>query len=101
MRPWNIDAGEMDVTDLLGFQSNLLHPNPEIRDFLKQDNRSTTIIIAPKGFGKTLLLKAKRVSHKDGPSKLLPIGALVDKPSGRPKTTDIKSFEVLRKNDDY
>jgi hypothetical protein len=65
MQAWIIDASEMDAEDILSFRSNLLHPNPEIRSFLKPDNKGTTIAIAPKGFGKTLLLKAKRLWIQD------------------------------------
>lgn len=101
MQPWVIDAGDMDADDILGFRSNLLHPNPGIRTFLKPENKSTTIIIAPKGFGKTLLLKAKRLSMKDKAAHVLPHGALVDKPSGNPSVAPTTEYGSTRDGDAY
>ena len=49
MQAWIIDASEMDAEDILSFRSNLLHPNPEIRSFLKPDNKGTTIVIGRVG----------------------------------------------------
>ena len=83
------------------FRSNLLHPNPEIRSFLKPDNKGTTIVIAPKGFGKTLLLKAKRLSIQDKYTHILPSGALVEKPSGLPSVIPTSDYGDLRDSEGY
>ena len=41
------------------------------------------IVVATKGFGKTLLLKAKRILYqRDGRATCLPVGNLLDKPIG-------------------
>src|SRR5215467_14989398 len=101
MQAWIIDASEMDAEDILSFRSNLLHPNPEIRSFLKLDNKGTTIAIAPKGFGKTLLLKAKRLSIQDKYAHLLPSGALVEKPSGLPSVIPTSDYGDLRESEGY
>jgi hypothetical protein len=101
MQAWIIDASEMDAEDILSFRSNLLHPNPEIRSFLKPDNKGTTIVIAPKGFGKTLLLKAKRLSIQDKYAHLLPSGALVEKPSGLPSVIPTSDYGDLRDSEGY
>lgn len=101
MQAWIIDASEMDAEDILSFGSNLLHPNPEIRSFLKPDNKGTTIVIAPKGFGKTLLLKAKRLSIQDKYAHLLPSGALVEKPSGLPSVIPTSDYGDLRDSEGY
>jgi hypothetical protein len=101
VQPWVIDAGDMDADDILGFRSNLLHPNPGIRTFLKPENKSTTIIIGPKGFGKTLLLKAKRLSMKEKAAHVLPHGALVDKPSGNPSVAPTTEYGNTRQSDAY
>jgi hypothetical protein len=101
MQAWIIDASEMDAEDILSFRSNLLHPNPEIRSFLKPDNKGTTIVIAPKGFGKTLLLKAKRLSIQDKYAHLLPSGALVEKPSGLPSVIPTSDYGDLRESEGY
>jgi hypothetical protein len=101
MQAWIIDASEMDAEDILSFRSNLLHPNPEIRSFLKPDNKGTTIVIAPKGFGKTLLLKAKRLSIQDKYTHILPSGALVEKPSGLPSVIPTSDYGDLRDSEGY
>ena len=101
MQAWIIDASEMDAEDILSFRSNLLHPNPEIRSFLKPDNKGTTIVIAPKGFGKTLLLKAKRLSIQDKYAHILPSGALVEKPSGLPSVIPTSDYGDLRDSEGY
>ena len=101
MQAWIIDASEMDAEDILSFRSNLLHPNPEIRSFLKLDNKGTTIVIAPKGFGKTLLLKAKRLSIQDKYAHILPSGALVEKPSGLPSVIPTSDYGDLRDSEGY
>src|SRR5262249_34549299 len=78
-----------------------LHPNPEIRSFLRADNKSTTIVIAPKGFGKTLLLKAKRLSIQDKYGHILPTGALVEKPSGLPSVIPTTDYSDLRDSESH
>lgn len=101
MQAWIIDASEMDAEDILNFRSNLLHPNPEIRSFLRPDEKSTTIVIAPKGFGKTLLLKAKRLSIQDKYAHILPSGALVEKPGGLPSVIPTSDYGDLRDSEGY
>jgi class 3 adenylate cyclase len=102
MQAWIIDANDMDAEDILNFQSNLLHPNPDIRSFLKPENKGTSIVIAPKGFGKTLLLKAKRLSIQDTIAHILPSGsALVDKPSGSPSIIPTTEYGELRDQEGY
>ena len=101
MQAWIIDASEMDAEDILNFRSNLLHPNPEIRSFLRPDEKGTTIVIAPKGFGKTLLLKAKRLSIQDKYAHILPSGALVEKPGGLPSVIPTSDYGDLRDSEGY
>jgi hypothetical protein len=65
------------------FDESLLHRTPEIDSFLTSDRDDKFIVIATKGFGKTLLLKAKRILYqREGRSACLPIGNLLDKPIG-------------------
>src|SRR5262249_57547921 len=48
-----------------------------------RDRDDKDIAIGTKGFGKTLLLKAKRILHqRDGRAACLPTGNLLDKPIG-------------------
>ena len=81
MRPWTIDADDIQVAD--DFDAKLLHRTSWIDDFLGQTREEKFIVTATKGFGKTLLLKAKRVTYQDTRGVLcLPENCLLDKPVG-------------------
>src|SRR5499426_4548978 len=81
MRAWTVDADDIRVAE--DFDEALLHRTPEIDAFLRQDRDDKFIVIATKGFGKTLLLKARRILYQqDGRSGCLPVGNLLDKPIG-------------------
>jgi hypothetical protein len=65
------------------FRRVLASPNPEIDAFLAPARDDKFIVIATKGFGKTLLLKAKRILYqREGHGTCLPSGNLLDKPIG-------------------
>ena len=81
MRAWTVDADDIRVAD--DFDEALLHRTPEIDTFLASDHDDKFIVIGTKGFGKTLLLKAKRILYqRDGRGVCLPTGSLLDKPIG-------------------
>src|SRR5262245_6586768 len=81
MRAWTVDADDIRVAE--DFDESLLHRTPEIESFLNLDRDDKFIVVATKGFGKTLLLKAKRVLYqRDGRATCLPVGNLLDKPIG-------------------
>jgi len=81
MRAWTVDADDIRVAE--DFDESLLHRTPEIDGFLMPDRDDKFIVIGTKGFGKTLLLKAKRILHqRDGRAACLPTGTLLDKPIG-------------------
>src|SRR5262245_7271533 len=81
MRAWTVDADDIRVAE--DFDEGLLHRTPEIDGFLTPDRDDKFIVIATKGFGKTLLLKAKRIlSQREGRAACLPVGNLLDKPIG-------------------
>jgi class 3 adenylate cyclase len=81
MRAWTVDADDIRVAD--DFDEGLLHRTPEIDAFLERERDDKFIVIATKGFGKTLLLKAKRVLvQREGSALCLPSGNLLDKPIG-------------------
>jgi class 3 adenylate cyclase len=81
MRPWTVDADDIRAAD--DFDETLLYRTPEIDAFLAPDRDDKFIVIGTKGFGKTLLLKAKRILYqREGRSECLPTGALLDKPIG-------------------
>ncbi|HXJ81840.1 MAG TPA: hypothetical protein VMS64_24550 [Candidatus Methylomirabilis sp.] len=81
MRAWTVDADDIRVVE--DFDESLLCRTPEIDSFLTPDRDDKFIVIATKGFGKTLLLKAKRILYQRGArAECLPTGALLDKPIG-------------------
>ena len=81
MRAWTVDADDIRVAE--DFDDTLLHHTPEIDSFLNLDRDDKFIVIGTKGFGKTLLLKAKRVLYqRAGQAICLPSGNLLDKPIG-------------------
>src|SRR5215813_735888 len=81
MRAWTVDADDIRVAE--DFDDALLHRTPEIDAFLNLDRDDKFIVIGTKGFGKTLLLKAKRILYqREGGVACLPLGNLLDKPIG-------------------
>src|SRR2546426_7611155 len=81
MRAWTVDADDIRVAEV--FDDALLHNTPEIDSFLNLDRDDKFIVIGTKGFGKTLLLKAKRILYqREGRAACLPTRALLDKPIG-------------------
>lgn len=81
MRPWTVDADDIRVAE--EFDETLLHRTAEIDGFLTPGRDDKFIVIGTKGFGKTLLLKAKRILYqREGKAACLPSGNLLDKPIG-------------------
>jgi hypothetical protein len=81
MRAWTVDADDIRVAE--DFDESLLHRTPEIEGFLTPDRDDKFVVIGTKGFGKTLLLKAKRILYqREGRAACLPTGNLLDKPIG-------------------
>src|SRR5207237_6513077 len=90
MRAWTVDADDIRVAE--DFDDALLHRTPEIDSFLNLERDDKFIVIGTKGFGKTLLLKAKRILYqRKGRAVCLPASNLLDKPIG----DKIFSREVL------
>ena len=80
MRAWTVDADDIQIADDL--DAALLHRTPWIESFLELKGSDRFIVTATKGFGKTLLLKAKRISYGDGQAVCIPENGLLDKPIG-------------------
>ena len=62
MRAWTVDADDIRVAE--DFDEALLHRTPDIDAFLAPEREDKFIVIGTKGFGKTLLLKAKRILYQ-------------------------------------
>src|SRR3954465_9619462 len=76
MRPWIIDARELDINEPV--ERDQILSTPSIEDFLDFDNKNKTVVAAPKGYGKTLLIKYKRHSFEDRGYLLIPQNTMVD-----------------------
>ena len=101
MKPWVVDAKDIEPEDLDQFSGQLLHLNNQIADFLDPATTEEVLVIAPKGFGKTLLLKAKRQSMRDRYRTMLPERALVDKPSANPDLMSHREYGAVRETEAY
>jgi class 3 adenylate cyclase len=101
MKPWVVDAKDIEPEDLDLFSGQLLHLNNQIAGFLDPAATDEVLVIAPKGFGKTLLLKAKRQSMRDRYRTMLPERALVDKPSANPDLMSHREYGELRETEAY
>lgn len=102
MTPWIADANDLQPKEVSKFKTNLLHPTRRVEAFLEIENREATIVVAPKGFGKTLLLMAKRLSLQGHYPKILPLGqSLVDKPSGSPSVIVSSEYGDIRDEISY
>jgi hypothetical protein len=80
MRAWTVDADDVQIADDLDV--SLLHRTSWIESFLEQKRSDQFIVTATKGFGKTLLLKAKRISYGHSGGTCIPHNSLLDKPIG-------------------
>jgi hypothetical protein len=94
-----VDAKDIEPEDLDQFSGQLLHLNNQIADFLDPATTEEVLVIAPKGFGKTLLLKAKRQSMRDRYRTMLPERALVDKPSANPDLMSHREYGAVRETE--
>jgi class 3 adenylate cyclase len=101
MKPWVVDAKDIEPEDLDQFSGQLLHLNNQIADFLDPATTDEVLVIAPKGFGKTLLLKAKRQSMRERYRTILPERALVDKPSANPDLMSHREYGTVRETEAY
>lgn len=98
LRPWIIDARELDINEPVDRQQ--VFSTPTIEDFLDFDNKIKTVVAAPKGYGKTLLIKYKRHSYEDRGHLLIPQNALVDVgPGTAPSLSRDQVAYVLQEQD--
>ena len=105
MTPWVIDAKDIDITadndELKKFRTSLFHTNSQINKFMDHTRHSQFLVVGPKGYGKTLLLKLKRSSFPKSGYMLLPEDALLDKPIGTPYIFALKDVDTLLDDQNY
>jgi hypothetical protein len=79
---WRPAADTVSDLSFQEYRRLLIHETPEIKGFLVETRAEHFIISAPKGFGKTLLLIAKRMQLNEHSSELDKGGEIVDRPPG-------------------
>ena len=81
MPAWVEDAQQLtELRDLSSSQSSVLLRTTEVEEFLSNLNLSSHALVAPKGFGKTLVLKLKRISLQENDYRCFPFSPIVDRP---------------------
>lgn len=92
---WRAEAGTLSDMTFQAYRSRLIYETRQIKDFLAEGHGQRFIISAPKGYGKTLLLIAKKkqidekggfvseVDEAEGLKGNLPHAAAVGIPSSR------------------
>ncbi|MFD2937866.1 toll/interleukin-1 receptor domain-containing protein [Spirosoma flavum] len=81
MKAWSIDANNIDLNDInTGQLNNYMVRTREINDFLSIETKKM-FIVAPKGLGKTYLLKVKSQLYRDLNSgyKFIPTNSLCER----------------------
>jgi hypothetical protein len=101
MTPWIIDAKDIEITGVSDFRESLFHSNAQISRFLNDESKEQLLVVGPKGFGKTLLLKVKRKGMERGSYTFFPEDALVDKPIGTPHIFAFRDLQDLLEKDEY
>lgn len=70
---WIVDADQIQELD---YKSDILYENDSVRQYLNEERKFA--IISPKGYGKTFLLKAKRMKSQNSGVCCIPQDALCD-----------------------
>lgn len=102
MKPWIIDAQDIAlVADLSSFERHLFHKSGVAEHYLDKNNTDALVLLGPKGSGKTLLLKAKRLSIAGDGVFCIPENALVDRPIGTPRIYSQTQLDPILNDSSY
>ena len=102
MPAWVEDAQQLtELRDLNSSQSSVLLRTAEVEEFLSNTNLSSHALVAPKGFGKTFVLKLKRVSLQENDYRCFPLSPIVDRPSNKPPILPNEIINVLENSDNW
>jgi hypothetical protein len=102
MPAWVEDAQQLtELKDLSSSQSSVLLRTTEVEEFLSNLNLSSHALVAPKGFGKTLVLKLKRVSLQENDYRCFPFSPILDRPSNKPPILPNEIINVLENSDNW
>lgn len=98
-QPWVVDARSIDVGE--DIDKNKLIVTPDIAGFLDKKNNHLTVLVAPKGYGKTLLLKAKRISIEGDAYNIIPHQVMIDTGPGSVPTLSKDQISFIAEHGDY
>src|SRR6267154_1519471 len=102
MPAWVEDAQQLtELRDLSSSQSSVLLRTTEVEEFLSNMTLSSHALVAPKGFGKTLVLKLKRISLQESDYRCFPFSPIVDRPSNKPPILPNEIINVLENSDNW
>jgi hypothetical protein len=82
--PWRVEADTLPEMEYDRYRHALIHETSSIKDYLTPKHHERTILVAPKGYGKTLLLIAKKKSFLEARSGQIVMAEnrFIDRPLG-------------------
>jgi hypothetical protein len=82
--PWRVEADTLPEMAYDNYRHTLIHETSSIKAFLTTKHHERTILVAPKGYGKTLLLIAKKKSFLEARSGQIVMAEnrFIDRPLG-------------------
>jgi hypothetical protein len=95
-KPWRVEADTLPGMEYENYRYSLIYETNDIKDFLALRQTERTILVAPKGYGKTLLLIAKRKSLQEAKSGIMMAqNVFIDRPSGTFPIIDKQLMDLL------
>ncbi len=102
MPAWVEDAQQLtEARELTGSQNSVLLRTPEVEEFLSNVNLPSHALVAPKGFGKTFVLKLKRLTLQEAGYKCFPLSPIVDRPMNKPPILPDEKIDLLEHSDNW
>jgi hypothetical protein len=102
MPAWVEDAQQLtEIKDLSSAQNSVLLRTAEVEEFLSNVNIPSHALVAPKGFGKTFVLKLKRITLQEADYKCLPLSPIVDRPMNKPPILPDEKIDILEHSDNW
>lgn len=93
MDSWIVDADQIAFEQTGTFEKTLFHRNYLLDNFMDEESKQT-LVVAPNGYGKTLLLKAKRASLSHD-FTCFPKDLVIDRPTGVPNLSKKEYGDTL------
>ncbi|HKN30990.1 MAG TPA: hypothetical protein VJY34_25205 [Roseiarcus sp.] len=102
MSAWVEDAQQLtELKDLNSSQNSVLLRTAEVTEFLSNVNLPSHALVAPKGFGKTFVLKLKRLSLQEAGYRCFPLSPILDRPMNKPPILPNEKIDILEQSDNW